>query len=150
MNACIMCIRLLFRIRRRSIPSLRTRTRSLSITVCILWAMVTTVQSLNSWRMIFWRTPSVAESTEAVASSRTRMLLLFNKALPRQKSCLCPTLQFSPYSTTARSRCQHTVLLTVTHLNVVHCPYCVSYLLSPTSIPLHALYHQVDIYPMPE
>uniref|UniRef100_A0A0A9EBS6 Uncharacterized protein n=1 Tax=Arundo donax TaxID=35708 RepID=A0A0A9EBS6_ARUDO len=35
------------------LPSLRTRTRSLSITVGIRCAMVQTVQSLNSLRMIF-------------------------------------------------------------------------------------------------
>jgi hypothetical protein len=30
-----------------------------------------------------------------------RMLLLFRRTLPRQNNCLCPTLQFSPFSTTA-------------------------------------------------
>jgi hypothetical protein len=29
------------------------------------------------------------------------MLLLFSRTLPRQNSCLWPTLQFSPFSTTA-------------------------------------------------
>lgn len=85
------------------LPSLRTTMRSLSMTVWILWAMVRTVQLLNSWRIVTCMIPSVAESTEAVASSRTRTLLLFNRALPRQNSCLWPTLQFSPFSTTARS-----------------------------------------------
>lgn len=77
------------------LPSLRTNTRSLSMTVWILWAIVTIVRSLNSWLIIFCITPSVAESTDAVASSRTRMLLRLSKALPRQINCLCPTLQFS-------------------------------------------------------
>lgn len=83
------------------IPSLKTRMRSLSTTVWILCATVSTVQSQNSWRMVSWITASVEESTEAVASSSTRMLLLFSRTLPRQNSCLWPTLQFSPFSTTA-------------------------------------------------
>lgn len=73
------------------LPSLRTKTKSLSITVWILWAIVSTVRFLNSWLMIFCITP-VTESTEVVASSSTRMLLFFNKALPRQNICLWPTL----------------------------------------------------------
>jgi len=53
--------------------------------------------------MISCITPSVAESTEAVASSSTKMLLFFSKALPRQNNCLCPALQLSPFSTTAKA-----------------------------------------------
>ena len=63
-----------------------------------------TVLSLNSWRIILCMMLSVTESTEAVASSRTRMLLFFSRALPRQNSCLCPTLQLSPFSTTESPR----------------------------------------------
>lgn len=63
-----------------------------------------TVLSMNSWRIIFCMAPSVAESTDAVASSSTRMVLFFSRALPRQNSCLCPTLQFSPFSTTVEAR----------------------------------------------
>ena len=77
-------------------------TMSLSITVGTLCATVTTVQSANSSLMILWMIASVAESMEAVASSNTNILFLFNKTLPRQNSCLCPTLQFSPSSLTSR------------------------------------------------
>jgi len=87
----------------KHLPSLRTKTKSLSITVWIRWAIVTTVWLLNSWQMISCITPSVAESTEAVASSSTNMLLFFNKALPRQNNCLCPALQLSPFSTTEKA-----------------------------------------------
>lgn len=83
-------------------PSLRTRTRSLSITVGIRCAMVQTVQSLNSVLIIFWMRLSVAESTEAVASSSTKILACLSKARPRDTSCRWPTLQFSPFSKTAR------------------------------------------------
>lgn len=83
------------------LPSLKTRMRSLSITVWILCAIVSTVQSLNSSRIVSWIIASVEESTEAVASSRMRTLLRFSRTLPRQNNCLCPTLQFSPFSTTA-------------------------------------------------
>lgn len=86
------------------LPSLRTNTKSLSITVWILWAIVKMVRSLNSWLIILCNIASVAESTEAVASSRTRMQLFLSKALPRQNNCLCPTLQFSPFSTTANTQ----------------------------------------------
>lgn len=87
-----------------SLPSLRTKTRSLSITVGIRWAMVQTVQSLNSVRMIFWIRLSVAVSTEAVASSSTSMRACFSNARPNATSWRCPTLQLSPFSKTARQR----------------------------------------------
>lgn len=38
---------------------------------------------------------------DAVASSRTKIFLFFSSSLARQTSCLCPTLQFSPFSATA-------------------------------------------------
>lgn len=46
---------------------------------------------------------TVAMSIDAVASSMIRMLLLRTKARARQKSCLCPTLKFSPPSVTIAS-----------------------------------------------
>lgn len=64
--------------------------------------MVQTVQSLNSVLIIFWMRLSVAESTEAVASSSTKILACLSKARPRDTSCRWPTLQFSPFSRTAR------------------------------------------------
>lgn len=83
------------------VPSLRTRTMSLSITVGIRCAIVQTVQSTNSVLRIFWMRLSVAESTEAVASSSTRILACLSNARPSDTSCLCPTLQLSPFSNTA-------------------------------------------------
>lgn len=62
---------------------------------------MTTVQLENSARKVSWITLSVAVSTEAVASSSTSILVFFSKARPKQTSCLCPTLQFSPFSSTA-------------------------------------------------
>lgn len=82
-------------------PSLSTRTRSLSMTVGIRCAMVQTVQSLNSLRIIFWIRLSVAVSTDAVASSSTSILDCCSRARPRATSCRCPTLQLSPFSRTA-------------------------------------------------
>lgn len=82
-------------------PSLRTRTWSLSMTVGIRCAMVQTVQSLNSFRIIFWIRLSVAVSTEAVASSSTSIFDCCSRARPRATSCRCPTLQLSPFSRTA-------------------------------------------------
>lgn len=76
-------------------------TLSLSVTVGTLWAMVITVQLENCCLMTFWRIASVAESMDAVASSRTRILFLRRRTLPRQKSWRCPTLQLSPSSLTS-------------------------------------------------
>jgi hypothetical protein len=85
----------------RNIPSLIASTISQSITVGIRWATVITVQCLNSVRIVFWRTTSVALSIEAVASSRTKIRHLLRSARPKQKSCLWPMLQFDPSSATA-------------------------------------------------
>ena len=84
-----------------NVPSLSTKTRSLSITVGIRCAIVQTVQFLNSVRMIFCMRLSVAVSTDAVASSSTSILACLSKARPRETSCRCPTLQLSPLSKTA-------------------------------------------------
>jgi hypothetical protein len=136
------------------LPSLKTRIRSLSITVWILCATVSTVQSPNSSRSVCWIIASVDESTEAVASSRTRTLLRFSRTLPRQNNCLCPTLQFSPFSTTAREISFdhlngeiHTVLANVAYdFSCTH-EQCY-YLLSPASLGFDELCHQAGIYPM--
>ena len=48
----------------------------------------------------FWIKLSIVVSTDAVASSNTRIFLLYSKTLTKQTSCLCPTLQFSPSSAT--------------------------------------------------
>lgn len=50
--------------------------------------------------MIFWTRLSVAVSTEAVASSSTNIRACFSNARPKETSCLCPTLQLSPFSDT--------------------------------------------------
>ena len=51
--------------------------------VLSLWAMVMTVQSGNSERMVFWMRSSVSRSTAAVASSRTRILVFLRRARAR-------------------------------------------------------------------
>ena len=58
-----------------------------------LCAMVNTVLSANSRRMVFWISSSVSRSTAAVASSRTRILLFLNSARARHINCRWPTLQ---------------------------------------------------------
>ena len=52
-----------------------------------------TVHSLNSVLMVCWMRSSVSKSTAAVASSRTRILVLRNKARARHTNCRCPTLK---------------------------------------------------------
>lgn len=69
---------------------------SLSMTVGTLCATVMTVQFANSSLIIFCKMASVAESIDAVASSRTRILFRLRRTRPRQKSWRCPMLQFSP------------------------------------------------------
>ena len=58
-----------------------------------LWAMVITVHSLNSVRIVFWMRSSVSRSTAAVASSRTRILVFLRRALARQTNWRWPTLE---------------------------------------------------------
>jgi len=84
------------------VPSLSTKTKSLSMTVGILCATVMTVHPLVSSLIVFWIKLSVAVSMDAVASSKTKIFLFFSSSLARQTSCLCPTLQFSPFSATAQ------------------------------------------------
>ena len=55
--------------------------------------MVSTVQSLNSVAIVFCMRESVSRSTAAVASSRTRILLLRSKLLARQSNWRWPTLK---------------------------------------------------------
>lgn len=94
----------LIHIRSILIPASMTKTLSQSMTVGILWAMLIIVRSAKSSRIIFCITASVCESTDAVASSMNSILLRFSMILPKQRSCLCPTLQLSPPSTTKNSK----------------------------------------------
>lgn len=64
------------------------------------WAIMSIVHVLNSSLMVLWISASVLTSTAAVASSRTRIFDLRSIARARLKSCLCPTLKFSPPSET--------------------------------------------------
>lgn len=88
--------------RKKALPSWRARTISLSMTVGMRWATVTTVQFENSRLKIRCRIASVLLSMLAVASSNTNTRLRFNNARPKQNSWRCPTLQFSPSSNTAK------------------------------------------------
>ena len=58
-------------------------------------AMVITVESLNSLRMVCWIRSSVSKSTAAVASSRMRILVFRRSARARQTNCRCPTLNIA-------------------------------------------------------
>ena len=60
--------------------------------VLSLCAMVNTVRSANSRRMVCWMSSSVSRSTAAVASSRTRTLLLRSSARAKHTNCRWPTL----------------------------------------------------------
>ena len=64
--------------------------------VLMRWAMVRTVQCLNSRRMVFWIRESVAASTLAVASSATSTRGWRSNARPTHSSWRWPTLKFSP------------------------------------------------------
>lgn len=59
-----------------------------SMMVLSLCAMVSTVQSANSVRMVAWIRSSVSRSTAAVASSSTRIFVFRSKARARHTSCL--------------------------------------------------------------
>ena len=72
------------------------------MTVGILCAILIIVHNENSCRVIFWIAASVWESTDAVASSINKIRVCFNMTRPRQRSCLWPTLQFSPLSGTMK------------------------------------------------
>ena len=84
------------------IPASITMTLSESMTVGIRWAMLTTVDSLNSSLIMACITTSVCVSTDAVASSKNNILLCFKRARPKHNNCLCPTLQLPPASVTVK------------------------------------------------
>lgn len=79
-------------------PSLITKILSLSIIVLILWAIVKTVQFLNTSLIVFCTKFSVYISILAVASSINTNLLFFNKALAIQSNYFSPTLKLPPPS----------------------------------------------------
>ncbi len=58
-----------------------------------LCAMVMTVESTNSVHMVFWMRSLVSRSTAAVASSNTRILVLWRRAQVRHTSWRWPTLE---------------------------------------------------------
>ena len=60
--------------------------------VLSLWAMVNTVRSANSRRIVCWMSSSVSKSTAAVASSRTKILLLRSSARAKHTNWRWPTL----------------------------------------------------------
>mmetsp|Transcript_694 Transcript_694/g.1170 ORF Transcript_694/g.1170 Transcript_694/m.1170 type:complete len:236 (-) Transcript_694:952-1659(-) len=84
-------------------PSDKTRTRSASMMVFNLCAIMRRVDVLHSVRRVVCTRASVSTSTDAVASSKTRTLDWRSRARARQSSCLCPTLKFSPPSATVLS-----------------------------------------------
>mmetsp|Transcript_39764 Transcript_39764/g.100208 ORF Transcript_39764/g.100208 Transcript_39764/m.100208 type:complete len:319 (+) Transcript_39764:196-1152(+) len=88
-----------------SFPSSMTTTRSNSMMVFSRWAIANTVQSAStSWR-VACMSRSVSRSTDAVASSRKKIFDLRRRALPMQNSDRCPTLKFSPFSSTGACSC---------------------------------------------
>lgn len=70
------------------------------VTVGMRCAMLITVCDANSSCIVLRIRASVWASTDAVASSSTKILVSFRSACPKQNNCLCPTLQFSPFSNT--------------------------------------------------
>lgn len=81
-----------------SFPVSRTIIRSESIMVFNLWAIVITVQSLNSILIVSWIKSSVSKSIAAVASSKISIFVFLNNALTKQISCFCPADKFRPPS----------------------------------------------------
>jgi len=78
--------------------------------VLILCAIVRTVHSANSVRIVDWIRLSVSRSTDAVASSRIRTLVLRSRARARHTSCFWPTLQNAPANNTYKLRCHWAVM----------------------------------------
>mmetsp|Transcript_19920 Transcript_19920/g.63332 ORF Transcript_19920/g.63332 Transcript_19920/m.63332 type:complete len:205 (-) Transcript_19920:3163-3777(-) len=67
------------------------------------WAIVMTVHWAKRVRTICWMRWSVSWSTDAVASSSSKMEQSCTIARARQMSCRCPTDRFVPSSSTLRS-----------------------------------------------
>mmetsp|Transcript_16259 Transcript_16259/g.45074 ORF Transcript_16259/g.45074 Transcript_16259/m.45074 type:complete len:208 (+) Transcript_16259:87-710(+) len=85
-------------------PSSRTRTRSESMMVFSLCAMVSTVESLKFSRIISWIIASVSLSILAVASSMTNIFGFRSSDRAMHSSCRWPCEKFSPPSATISSR----------------------------------------------
>jgi hypothetical protein len=83
-----------------ALPASITITRSESMMVCSLCAIVRTVQEANFCLIVVWMNLSVLGSTLAVASSRTRILFWRNTARARQTIWRSPTLMLTPPSET--------------------------------------------------
>ena len=66
---------------------------SLSMMVLSLWAMVRTVQSANSVRIVFWMRSSDSKSTAAVASSRINTFVFRSNVRARHTNWRWPTLK---------------------------------------------------------
>lgn len=58
-----------------------------------LWAIVNTVQFLNSVRIVFCSNSSVSKSMAAVASSKIKIFVFLNTARAKHINCRCPMLQ---------------------------------------------------------
>jgi hypothetical protein len=99
-------------------PLSRSKTISLWKTEVIRCAIVMTVDPENCCRSVFWIRLSVAVSTEAVASSRTSILVRLRITRPRQTSWRWLTLQFSPFSITARGVLDFRIF---TRLRILEC-----------------------------
>lgn len=96
--------------RRYTWPFSSTRIWLQSMMVLSRWAIISIVQDLNSFLIVFCIRSSVLTSTAAVASSRTRIFDFLSNALARLSSCLCPTLKFSPPSHTYE-QLKHTTIV---------------------------------------
>jgi len=70
--------------------SIQDKYFAISITLGIWWAMLMIVQLPNLVLIILCSMTSVCVSIDAVASSSTKMRLLFRSTRPKQKSCHCP------------------------------------------------------------
>lgn len=67
--------------------------------------MVSTVQCPKASWIVSWIKWSVSTSTDAVASSKSRILFLRSRARAKQMSCFSPTDRFSPSTSTGQSSC---------------------------------------------
>lgn len=66
-----------------------------SNTVLRRWAIIIIEALENLVLIVSWISASVSTSTDAVTSSITNILDCLKRALPKHKSCFCPTLKFS-------------------------------------------------------
>jgi hypothetical protein len=78
------------------LPASKMSTLLLFMTIGMRCAILIMVESLNASWIVFWINQYVCTSTNAIASSDTKILAQFRSACPKQNNCFCSTLQLLP------------------------------------------------------